>query len=114
VRIEILDEAQEDLIQGFHFYEDREAGLGAYFLDCLFSDIDSLLVYAGIHQVVYSHRRCLSKRFPFAIYYSVEGNGAGHRQVSSRGQVGEAFCEVGDWLLDLVERCLSQSLSKAQ
>jgi len=22
VRIEILDEAQEDLIQGFHFYED--------------------------------------------------------------------------------------------
>lgn len=53
VRIEILDEAQDDLIQGFHFYEDREAGLGAYFLDCLFSDIDSLLVYAGIHQVIY-------------------------------------------------------------
>jgi len=49
VRIEILDEAQEDLIQGFHFYESREAGLGSYFLDCLFSDIDSLLVYAGIH-----------------------------------------------------------------
>jgi hypothetical protein len=74
VRIEILDEAQDDLIQGFHFYEGREAGLGAYFLDCLFSDIDSLLVYAGIHQVVYGHRRCLSKRFPFAIYYSVEKN----------------------------------------
>ena len=50
MRIEILDEAQEDLIQGFHFYEGREAGLGAYFLDSLFSDIDSLLVYAGIHQ----------------------------------------------------------------
>jgi hypothetical protein len=73
VKIEILDEAREDLIQGYHFYEGREAGLGAYFLDCLFSDIDSLLVYAGIHQVVYGHRRCLSKRFPFAIYYSVEG-----------------------------------------
>jgi hypothetical protein len=74
VRIEILDEAQDDLIQGFRFYEGREAGLGAYFLDCLFSDIDSLLVYAGIHQVVHGHRRCLSKRFPFAIYYSVEKN----------------------------------------
>lgn len=74
MRIEILDEAQDDLIQGFHFYESREAGLGAYFLDCLFSDIDSLLVYGGIHQVVYGHRRCLSKRFPFAIYYSVEEN----------------------------------------
>lgn len=63
MRIELLDEAQDDLIQGFHFYEDREAGLGTYFLDCLFSDIDSLLVYAGIHQVIYGHRRCLSKCF---------------------------------------------------
>ena len=44
MRIELLDEAQDDLIQGFHFYEGREAGLGAYFLDCLFSDIDSLLI----------------------------------------------------------------------
>jgi hypothetical protein len=70
VRTKILDEAQDDLIQGFRFYEGREAGLGAYFLDCLFLDIDSLLVYGEIHQVVYGHHRCLSKRFPFAIYYS--------------------------------------------
>ena len=72
MKIEILDEAQEDLVQGFYFYESREAGLGSYFLDCLFSDIDSLLVYAGIHQVMYAYHRCLSKRFPFAIYYSLE------------------------------------------
>jgi hypothetical protein len=51
VRIDILDEAQEDLIEGFHFYEDREIGLGSYFLDCLFSDIDSLVLFAGIHQL---------------------------------------------------------------
>lgn len=70
--IEILDGAQEDLTQGFHFYESREPGLGSYFIGCLFSDIDSLLVYAGVHQVVYDYHRCLSKRFPFAIYYSVE------------------------------------------
>ncbi len=73
MRIEILDEAQEDLIQGFQFYESREAGLGSYFLDCLFSDIDSLLVHAGIHQVTYAYHRCLSNRFPFAIYYNVKG-----------------------------------------
>ncbi|MBH0178541.1 MAG: type II toxin-antitoxin system RelE/ParE family toxin [Nitrospira sp.] len=72
MKIKILDEAQDDLIQGFRFYEGREAGLGAYFLDCLFSDIDSLLVYGGIHQVIYGYCRCLSKRFPFAIYYSME------------------------------------------
>lgn len=73
MRIEILDEAEEDLIEGFHFYEGQEAGLGSYFLDSLFSDIDSLLVYAGIHETVYGYRRCLSKRFPFAVYYSIDG-----------------------------------------
>ena len=45
MKIEILDEAQQDLIEGFHFYEKRESGLGSYFLDCLFSDIDSLILY---------------------------------------------------------------------
>jgi len=48
VKIEILDDAQEDLIQGFHFYEKLEIGVGSYFLNCLFLDIDSLLQFAGI------------------------------------------------------------------
>ena len=50
MKIEILDEAQEDLIQGFHFYEKSEMGVGSYFLNCLFSDIDSLLYFAEIHR----------------------------------------------------------------
>jgi hypothetical protein len=74
VRIEILTEAQADLALGYHFYEKQENGLGSYFLDCLFSDIDSLHLYAGVHQVVYGYHRCLSKRFPFAIYYSADGD----------------------------------------
>ena len=72
MNIEILEEAQDGLIQGFHFYESREPGLGSYFIDCLFSDINSLLVYAGIHQILLAYHRCLSKRFPFAIYCSIE------------------------------------------
>ena len=27
----------------------------------------------GVHAVTYAYHRCLSKRFPFAIYYSLEG-----------------------------------------
>ena len=73
MKIEILDEAQEDLVAGFHFYERQNPGLGSYFLDCLFSDIDSLLIYAGVHQVVFGYYRCLGKRFPFAIYYDLSG-----------------------------------------
>jgi hypothetical protein len=73
VKIEILDEAEADLIEGFHFYERQESGLGWYFLDSLFSDIDSLLLYAGIHNVVFGYYRCLAKRFPFAVYYAIDG-----------------------------------------
>lgn len=53
MRIRLLDEALQDLKEGFYFYESQEANLGAYFLDSLFSDIDSLLIYAGIHTIYY-------------------------------------------------------------
>ncbi|MEQ1655086.1 MAG: type II toxin-antitoxin system RelE/ParE family toxin [Nitrospira sp.] len=74
MKIQILDTAQDDLIHGSQFYEAREPGLGGYFLDCLFADIDSLQIYAGIHPLVFTYHRCLSKRFPFAIYYDVNGD----------------------------------------
>jgi len=74
--IRILDEAEQDLIDGFRFYDTREPGLGDYFLDSLFSDIDSLHLYAGIHSVRFGYHRPLSKRFPFAVYYKVEKDDA--------------------------------------
>ena len=72
MRIEVLDDAKDDLVDGFHFYEEQSPGLGSYFLDSLFADIDSLLLYAGIHRIVYGSHRCVASRFPFAIYYRVE------------------------------------------
>lgn len=45
MKVEILDEAQEDLLDGYRFYECQSEGLGAYFLDSLFSDIDFLQIY---------------------------------------------------------------------
>jgi plasmid stabilization system protein ParE len=76
VKVEILDEAELDLVEGFRFYESQATGLGDYFLDSLFSDIDSLRLYAGIHPRYFGHHRLLSKRFPFAIYYRVAGKTA--------------------------------------
>jgi hypothetical protein len=48
--------------------------LGEYFIDSLLSDIDSLLVYAGIHPLIFGFHRMLSQRFPYSIYYSIEQN----------------------------------------
>ena len=76
MNVRILDEAERDLIYGFRFYEEQNPGLGDYFLDSLFSDIDSLHLYAGIHSVHFGYHRMLSRRFPFAIYYKVANDTA--------------------------------------
>ena len=74
MRIEILPGARDDLLAGSRFYEQHSPGLGSYFLESIFDDIDLLAVHGGIHIKVSGYHRSLSKRFPFAIYYRVEAN----------------------------------------
>jgi len=82
VKISIQPAALVDLRRGFRFYERQQAGLGMYFLDSLYSDIDSLRLFAGIHPVQFGKfLRLLSKRFPFAVYYEVKDDTASVRAV---------------------------------
>ncbi len=77
MKIEILGAARQDLLDGYRFYERRAEAVGAYFVDTLISDIDSLIVTAGVHPTHFGgYYRLLSKRFPFAIYYRVENQTA--------------------------------------
>jgi len=73
VKVKILPTALEDLDRGRRFYARQRRSLGDYFLDALFSDIDSLELYAGIHMKVFDFHRLLAKRFPYAVYYRVDG-----------------------------------------
>jgi hypothetical protein len=68
MKISIQPSAVADLRAGFHFYEQQQKGLGGYFLDSLHSDIDSLLLHAGIHSRQFGKFRLLSSRFPYAVY----------------------------------------------
>jgi plasmid stabilization system protein ParE len=74
--IRILADAEDDLEEGRIFYEKQGRNVGNYFWDCLLSDIESLAIYAGIHRKEFDFFRMLSKRFPYCIYYSVEGDTA--------------------------------------
>jgi plasmid stabilization system protein ParE len=74
VKIKILPSALEDLDRGRRFYARQGKSVGDYFLDSLFSDIDSLELYAGIHLKVFDFHRLLAKRFPYAVYYKVDGD----------------------------------------
>jgi|SRR5438105_13560110 len=72
----ILEDAAEDLELGRRFYESCEAGVGDYFTESILSDLDSLVLFAGIHPIHLRFHRMLSRRFPFGIYYEVEGDAA--------------------------------------
>ena len=78
MKIKILSSASQDLIDGYWFYEKQAEGLGTYFLDSLFSDIDSLIINAGIHPLHFGkyhiivcdssiHKNVLPKNTLFAI-----------------------------------------------
>jgi plasmid stabilization system protein ParE len=74
VKIKILPSALADLDRGRAFYARQSKSVGDYFLDSLFADIDSLELYAGIHLKVFDFHRLLAKRFPYAVYYKVDGD----------------------------------------
>lgn len=74
MKIVILPSALEDLADGFHFYEKQDGGLGGYFLESLYSNVDSLRLYAGIHRKILGFHRLLSKRFPL-LFTTIRLNG---------------------------------------
>jgi hypothetical protein len=75
MKVRILSSAFNDLASGRAFYEDQGAGLGDYFYDSVFSDIDSLVLYGGIHSKISGCHRLLTRRFPYAVYYKMDEDG---------------------------------------
>jgi hypothetical protein len=53
MKIKVLSSALEDLSAGREFYDKQVEGVGEYFFDALFADIDSLALYAGIHLKIF-------------------------------------------------------------
>jgi plasmid stabilization system protein ParE len=61
----------EDLSKGKAFYDLQDIRVGNYFYDSLFSDIDSLLLFAGTHRKEFGYFRLLAQHFPYAVYYKI-------------------------------------------
>jgi hypothetical protein len=77
IRIEISDDALEDLNEGFLFYEAQDFGLGDYFVSSIRSDIERLRIAAGSHRIVYQdYHHLVSRVFPFGIFYTFAGGTA--------------------------------------
>lgn len=71
-KIRLMDEARQDLHAGKSFYDSLQQGVGDWFRDSLIADIESLHIHAGVHEVHFGFYRMLAKRFPYAVYYSLD------------------------------------------
>lgn len=68
-------DALEEYLEAIRFYADESAGLGEAFVDEVEKSIAQILSYPQIWPCLSeSIRRCLLKRFPFGIYYTIEGH----------------------------------------
>ena len=76
MKLRVLTSALNDLADGREFYDCQGEGLGDYFFDSVFSDIDSLALYGGIHPKIMGHHRLLTRRFPYAVYYKMDSDGS--------------------------------------
>lgn len=69
------DRAKDDLDTAFMWYEKQRRGLGFEFLDCVELGIWNMLRFPEMYAAVYSDfRRCVIRRFPFALFYTIEKN----------------------------------------
>ena len=71
MKLRLLRSAIEDLAEGRSFYDLQQPGIGDYFFESLFSDIESIGPKAGIHTLHFGFHRALAARFPYAIYYRI-------------------------------------------
>jgi len=95
--VRVLTSALNDLARVRTFYDAQGEGLGDYFLDSVFADIDSLALYGGIHRRIFGFHRLLARRFPFAIYYKVDDDGLAivYRVLDCRQNPAKAVRELG-------------------
>lgn len=74
MRIKISAGAERDIADGSDFYGEIDPNLATYFHDSIAADIESLLLYAGVHAKVDEWHYTFASRFPFVIWYGVSGD----------------------------------------
>jgi len=75
VTLRIRPEAEADIAAAYTYYEEASEGLGAEFLRAVEATLAIIertpQLYAVVHREV---RRALLRRFPYAIFYVVDGD----------------------------------------
>ena|SRR5438128_191142 len=71
-KVSISPEAEYDISEGYHWYEERSRGLGTDFLRAVDACLASIQRNPFAHPVVFKEvHRALLRRFPFGIFYAI-------------------------------------------
>ena len=74
MKLRYTERAKDDVELAFAWYEKQRRGLGFEFLDCVEITVKSILEKPEIYRIYYSiFRGCVIRRFPFSVFYTVEG-----------------------------------------
>ncbi len=77
VEVRLRPEAEQDLTEAARWYEEQRPGLGQEFLDEALATFSAIAERPLASTAVYgSLRRALLHRFPFGVFYFVDGDGA--------------------------------------
>ncbi len=69
------ERSKVDIDLTFEWYEKQRRGLGFEFLDCVEVSLKNILTFPEMYEQIYSSfRRCVVRRFPFSIFYTIEGD----------------------------------------
>ncbi len=70
----LSDEAEDDLFEAYHWYEQQRIGLGEKFLEALDNALEVLLKNPATYRIRYKGkvRGYIVHRFPFIIHYVFE------------------------------------------
>jgi toxin ParE1/3/4 len=73
-KVVVRPEAEAELAEAFIWYEQQYSGLGNQFLLAIDAAINSILRNPQMYPVVHGAiRRMLTRRFPYQIFYIIEG-----------------------------------------
>lgn len=73
MRVRYTERASNEVELAFVWYEKQRRGLGFEFLDCIETAIKSIFTFPEMHPLCYSNfRRCVVRRFPFSVFYTIE------------------------------------------
>ncbi len=69
------DQSRNDIHYAIEWYNKQKEGLGLEFLDCVEAALNRIIRNPKMYEMVYDNiRRCVIRKFPFAIFYSIEGS----------------------------------------